>query len=149
MRESLVICACHSYLQAAGKTHRQLLQNYEDDTMNSKQTFNPLTLIASAALAASVISSPAQADANPFAMSALASGYMVSDAKSTEAKCGSNKEAVEAKCGADKAAARVSEAECGANKKAAEAKCGADKKAAAKPIVEAKCGEAKCGSSKK
>jgi uncharacterized low-complexity protein len=105
-------------------------------TMNSKQTFNPVTLIAGAALAASVITIPAQADINPFAMSALASGYMVTADKGTEAKCGSNK--------------TVSEAECGANKAAAEAKCGADKKATVtKPIQEAKCGEAKCGSNKK
>jgi uncharacterized low-complexity protein len=117
--------------------------------MNRKQTFNPFTLIAGAALAASVITIPAQADVNPFAMSAMASGYMVTAAKGTEAQCGSNKTVNEAECGANKAATKVSEAECGANKKVAEAKCGADNKVETKPIVEAKCGEAKCGSNKK
>jgi uncharacterized low-complexity protein len=120
--------------------------------MNRKQTFNPFTLIAGAALAASVITIPAQADVNPFAMSAMASGYMVADAMATEGKCGANKKSKkmgEAECGANKAATKVSEAECGANKKVVEAQCGADKKVEAKPIVEAKCGEAKCGANKK
>jgi uncharacterized low-complexity protein len=118
--------------------------------MNSKQTFNPITLIAGAALAATLIATPAQADVNPFGMSALVSGYMVADAKGAEGKCGSNKTVSEAECGANKAAqAKLTEAECGANKKATEAKCGADTKAAAaKPIQEAKCGEAKCGANK-
>jgi uncharacterized low-complexity protein len=114
----------------------------------NKLTIKPIALATGTALAAMMGAVPAQADVNPFAISALSSGYMVTDAKGTEAKCGSNKQAAEAKCGADKAAAKITEAECGANKKAAEAQCGADKKVSAKPIVEAKCGEAKCGSNK-
>ena len=109
--------------------------------MNNKHVMKPVTLVAGAALAATLAAAPAQADVNPFGMSALASGYMVADAKGTEGKCG------EAKCGADKAAAKASEGECGANKKSDEGKCGSNK-ATAKPIQEAKCGEAKCGSSK-
>lgn len=105
----------------------------------SKQTIKPITLVAGAALAATLTAAPVQADVNPFAMSALTSGYMVSDAKDSEAKCGSNKSVSEAECGANKAAAKA---------KAAEGECGANKKPAAKPIVEAKCGEAKCGSNK-
>ena len=101
----------------------------------SKQTIKPITLVAGAALAATLAATPAQADVNPFGMSALAGGYMVADAKATEGKCG------EAKCGSNKAAEKVEEAKCG------EAKCGSNK-AEPKPIVEAKCGEAKCGSNK-
>jgi uncharacterized low-complexity protein len=114
----------------------------------NKLTIKPIALATGTALAAMMGHAPAQADVNPFAISALNSGYMVSDARGSEAKCGSNKQTAEAECGANKAAGKMTEAECGANKQAAEAKCGAEKKAAAKPIVEAKCGEAKCGSNK-
>jgi len=107
----------------------------------SKQTIKPIALVAGAALAATLAIAPAQADVNPFGMSALASGYMVADAKGTEGKCG------EAKCGGNKAADKASEGECGANKKASEGECGANK-GEAKPIQEAKCGEAKCGGNK-
>ena len=109
-----------------------------------------VSLALGAAFAATIATSPVQADVNPFGMSALASGYMVADAKATEGKCGGNKSVSEAECGANKASDKVSEGECGANKKAEEGKCGADKKAAAasKPIQEAKCGEAKCGGNK-
>ena len=103
----------------------------------NKQTIKPITLVAGAALAATLAAAPAQADTNPFAMSALASGYMVADAKGTEGKCG------EAKCGSDKAVEKADEGKCG------EAKCGSNKaETESKPIVEAKCGEAKCGSAK-
>lgn len=102
----------------------------------SKQTIKPITLVVGAALSATLAAAPVQADVSPFAMSALASGYMVADAKGSEAKCGSNKPVSEAKCGAEKAAKKATEGECGSNK------------AKAKPIVEAKCGEAKCGANK-
>jgi uncharacterized low-complexity protein len=114
----------------------------------SKQTIKPITLVAGAALAATLTAAPVHADVNPFGMSALASGYMVSDAKGTEGKCGGSKSVTEAECGANKAAAKAAEGECGANKKPAEGECGANKKPAAKPVQEAKCGEAKCGSNK-
>jgi uncharacterized low-complexity protein len=108
------------------------------------------------AMAVTLAAAPmaAQADINPFSISALESGYMVAG-KMAEAKCGDSK-AAEAKCGAKKGAmaAKAAEAKCGADKssmemeKAAEAKCGAAKKEMKKPIVEAKCGEAKCGGNK-
>lgn len=116
----------------------------------SKQTIKPVTLVANIAgiaLAATLAATPAQADTNPFAMSALTSGYMMADAKGTEGQCGANKGVSEAECGANKAAKKASEGECGANKKPAEGECGASK-AMPKPVVEAKCGEAKCGSAK-
>ncbi len=105
----------------------------------SKQTIKPVALVANVAgiaLAATLIATPAQADVNPFAMSALASGYMVADAKGAEGQCGANKGVNEAECGANKTAKKTAEGECGANK------------AVAKPIQEAKCGEAKCGANK-
>jgi uncharacterized low-complexity protein len=108
------------------------------------------------AMAVTLATAPiaAQADVNPFSISALESGYMVTG-KMAEAKCGGSK-AAEAKCGAEKAAmaAKAAEAKCGGDKsamemeKAAEAKCGAAKEEMKKPIVEAKCGEAKCGGNK-
>ena len=116
----------------------------------SKQTIKPIALVANVAgiaLAATLMASPAQADVNPFAMSALNSGYMVAEAKGTEGQCGANKGVSEAECGANKAAKKAGEGECGANKKPAEGECGANK-AEAKPIQEAKCGEAKCGGNK-
>ena len=115
--------------------------------MTNKQTINPIALAAGIALSAALITTPAQADVNPFGMSALATGYMVADAKGTEGKCGANKGVSEAECGANKAAKKAGEGECGANKKAGEGECGANK-AEAKPIQEAKCGEAKCGGNK-
>ena len=39
----------------------------------NKQTIKPITLVAGAALAATLAAAPAQADVNPFGMSALAS----------------------------------------------------------------------------
>ncbi len=122
----------------------------------SKQTIKPVALIANVAgiaLTATLAATPAQADTNPFAMSALTSGYMVADARGTEGQCGANKGVSEAECGANKAAneaaRKAGEGECGANKKPAEGECGANKAqrtSTAKPIQEAKCGEAKCGS---
>ncbi len=104
----------------------------------NKHSIKPITLAAGAALAATLTTTPALADVNPFGMSALASGYMVADSKGSEGKCGGNKSVSEAECGANKATKKASEGECGANKA----------KAKAKPIVEAKCGEAKCGGNK-
>jgi uncharacterized low-complexity protein len=76
----------------------------------SKQTNKPLALAIGTLVGGLALSGSA------FAMTDLASGYMVA------------------------AAHAGAEAGCGADKKAAEAKCGADKKAA-----EGKCGEGKCG----
>jgi len=82
------------------------------------------------ALGAVVIGSLAsvslQANASPFEMNTLESGYMLDAA---EAKCG------EGKCGGDK---KGKEGKCG------EGKCGGDKKG--KKDKEGKCGEGKCGS---
>jgi len=83
----------------------------------SKQINKPLALAVGAALVGGMAMS-----ASAFAMTDLASGYMVSASHAAgEAKCGADKKAAEAKCGADKAAG---EAKCGADKKAAEGKCG-------------------------
>lgn len=115
--------------------------------MSSKSLKTSIKLATGSAVALTLAASPltAQADINPFGMTALTSGYMVADAKSTEGKCG------EAKCGGDKAASKSTEGKCGSNKamdKSSEGKCGGDKGAKSKPIVEAKCGEAKCGGNK-
>ena len=105
--------------------------------MNKKTTSNPVSLAVGAVFAAGMAIAPAvQADVNPFAVSALSSGYMVAD-KGAEGNCGAKKPVAEAKCGESKAAKQIKEAECGANK------------AQPKPIKEAKCGEAKCGANKK
>jgi uncharacterized low-complexity protein len=94
----------------------------------SKKINKPISLAAGLALAGSLAGvSMAHADANPFGMTALSSGYMamgvVSEGKCGEGKCGGEKEG-EGKCG---------EGKCGAEKEG-EGKCG-----------EGKCGEGKCG----
>ena len=89
------------------------------------------------ALGAVVIGSLAsvsvQANASPFAMSTLDSGYMqdAAEGKCGEGKCGGDKKGKEGKCG---------EGKCGGDKKGKEGKCGGDKKG-----KEGKCGEGKCG----
>lgn len=105
--------------------------------MSSKPSLKPLAIAVGAALAASASVGLAQADTNPFGMSAMASGYEMpanegscgatkGDAKDHEGKCG------EGKCGKDKA----HEGKCG------EGKCGTAKD------HEGKCGEGKCGEDK-
>jgi uncharacterized low-complexity protein len=102
-----------------------------------------LALAVGSTLATSVALAPAQAASNPFALTALSSGYQLAqaDAKQQDGKCG------EAKCGANKAK-ETKEAACGANK-AKEGSCGADPK-----MKEAACGgnkklDAACGANKK
>jgi uncharacterized low-complexity protein len=97
-----------------------------------KKAISPVSLAAGLALAGSLAgASVAQADTNPFGMTALSSGYMamasVGEGKCGEGKCGGDKEG-EGKCG---------EGKCGGDSgegKEGEGKCG-----------EGKCGEGKCG----
>ena len=111
---------------------------------------SPVSLAIGVAFAAGIATSPiVQADVNPFAVTALSSGYMVASSKGSEAQCGANKTVKEAQCGAEKASQKVvKEGECGASKSVKEGECGAKKAAQPKPIKEAKCGEAKCGANK-
>ena len=83
-------------------------------------------------IAAMSASPVANADANPFGMQNLESGYMqVAEGKCGEGKCGEGKMKKEAKCG---------EGKCGEGKMNKEGKCGEGKAS-----KEAKCGEGKCG----
>jgi len=87
----------------------------------------------------------ANADANPFGMQNLESGYMhVAEGKCGEGKCGEGKgeKAKEAKCG---------EGKCGEGKgeKAKEAKCGEGKCGEGMMNKSDKAKEAKCGGDKK
>ncbi len=94
-----------------------------------------------AAMSASPV---ANADANPFGMQNLESGYMqVAEGKCGEGKCGEGKMKKEGKCGeGDKA---KKEGKCGEGDKAKkEGKCGEGDKAK----KEGKCGEGKCGGKK-
>jgi len=102
--------------------------------MSKKYELKPIAAAVGAALTASVIAMPiANADANPFDMTELSSGYMV--AESEEGKCGEGK-CGEGKCGEGKAEeGKCGEGKCGEGK-AEEGKCG-----------EGKCGEGKCGES--
>ena len=94
-------------------------------------------------IAAMSASPVANADANPFGMQNLESGYMqVAEGKCGEGKCGEGKmkkeQAKEGKCG---------EGKCGEGKmnkeQAKEGKCGEGK-----TKKEGKCGEGKCGGKK-
>ena len=83
----------------------------------------------------SLASTSTLAEANPFGVQSLESGY---SQFAPEGKCG------EGKCGEDKAK-KMKEGKCG------EGKCGEDKaamKADAKKAKEGKCGEGKCGEGK-
>ncbi len=95
--------------------------------MNTK---NLKTLALGAAVAGS-LAAMSTAQANPFAVTALASAYMAGDGdtKGTEGKCG------EGKCGAGMK---------DGDKAKGEGKCGADKAKG-----EGKCGEGKCGANMK
>jgi len=99
-----------------------------------------LSAAAGVTFVAAMSASPiANADANPFGMQNLESGYMqVAEGKCGEGKCGEGKKAdKEGKCGEGKKADK--EGKCGEGKKAdKEGKCG-----------EGKCGEGKCGEGKK
>ena len=89
-----------------------------------KKTIKPVSLAAGIALAGSLAGiQAAHADANPFGMTALSSGYMTHAAIDDHGKKEEKKEA-EGKCG--------------------EGKCGGDKEKGA----EGKCGEGKCGGDK-
>lgn len=85
------------------------------------------------AFAVTLAAPVASAASNPFALTALASGYQVAD-NATPAK------PMEGKCGG---AAKPAEGKCGAAAKPAE---GASKDAKMK---DGKCGEGKCGATKK
>ena len=93
-----------------------------------------------AAFVTSLATTPvANAAENPFAMSELASGYMVADShmegKCGEGKCGGDKAKKEGKCGGDKA---KKDRDCAEKEgKCGEGKCGGDK---AKSMKEGKCG---------
>ncbi len=92
-------------------------------------------------LAAMSASPVANADANPFGMQNLESGYMqVAEGKCGEGKCGGkDKMKKEGKCGEGKV---KKEGKCGeSHKKEMDGKCGSKDKMK----KEAKCGEGKCG----
>ncbi len=92
--------------------------------MSKKNSMKPIAAAIGTAVVASLAAMPvAQADASPFGMTDLGSGYQVA----MEGKCG------EGKCGGSKA--KAGEGKCG------EGKCGGSKAKAG----EGKCGEGKCG----
>jgi len=99
-------------------------------------------------IAAMSASPVANADANPFGMQNLESGYMqVAEGKCGEGKCGEGKMEKEGKCGeGDKAKkeGKCGEGKCGEGKMKKEGKCGEGDKAK----KEGKCGEGKCGGKK-
>ncbi len=112
---------------------------------------SPVALALGVTLASTtVMMASASADANPFAMNELSSGYQVA----MEGKCGGNmgaqKEA-EGKCGGNMGAQKDAEGKCGGDmgaKKDAEGKCGGNMNSGEAKGKEGKCGEGKCGGSK-
>jgi len=122
--------------------------------MSEKKIVKPVAIAVSAALAGTfAVAASADADTgvSPFAMTTLASGYLLGAQEGScgEGKCGGDKEAAgdkdaEGSCGGDKEA----EGSCGGDKEAAEGSCGGDKEAGDKEAAEGKCGEGKCGGSK-
>ncbi len=111
----------------------------------------PLAIALGTTFIAAMSASPvANADANPFGMQNLESGYM----QVAEGKCGEGKMKKEGKCGEGKMKAggdkMKKEGKCGeSHMKTNEGKCGEGmKKDAAKMDKEGKCGEGKCGGKK-
>ena len=112
--------------------------------MSEKKAIKPVALAVGAALASSfAITNVAQADgANPFSMTNLTVGYMMSvEGKDGDGVCGGDKEEKdgegscgEGSCGGDKEG-KGGEGSCG------EGSCGGDKG------EEGKCGEGSCGGS--
>jgi uncharacterized low-complexity protein len=103
-----------------------------------------LSVAMGATFAAAMTASPAafSAEANPFGMQNLESGYMQvaeAEGKCGEGKCGGDKAKKEGKCG---------EGKCGGDKAKKEGKCG-EGKCGGDKAKEAKCGEGKCGGDKK
>lgn len=92
--------------------------------MSKNKSMKPLAAAIGTAVVATLATMPvAQADASPFGMTDLGSGYqVVAEGKCGAGKCGGEKKADEGKCGAGK--------------------CGGEKKS------EGKCGAGKCGGSK-
>jgi uncharacterized low-complexity protein len=119
--------------------------------MIEKSSIKPLAFALGAAFATTLSSTAVvNAASNPFEMTELSGGYLVTAA--AEGKCGGSMKAksdAEAKCGAKKAADKASkDGKCGANKtrnktgkegKCGEGKCGANKMKA-KAAKEGKCG---------
>jgi len=114
-----------------------------------------MSLAMGATFAAAMTASPiVNAEANPFGMQNLESGYLqVAEGKCGEGKCGDKKgKKAEGKCG-DKKGAK--EGKCGEKKGAKEGKCGEkhskdnEGKCGEKKVKkEGKCGEGKCGGKK-
>ena len=106
--------------------------------MSKKIVLKPVAAALGAAFVTSLAgTSVANAAENPFAMSELASGYMVAEGQMPEGKCGEGmtKATEEGKCGEGKAKA-TTEGKCG------EGKCG-EGMTKAKAAEEGKCGEGK------
>jgi len=108
--------------------------------MSDKQVVKPVAVAVGTALAGSfAVAANADMDtgASPFAMTTLASGYLLGAQEGScgEGKCGGDKEAGgEGSCGGDKEAG--SEGSCGGDKEG-EGSCGGDKE-----------GEGSCGGDK-
>jgi uncharacterized low-complexity protein len=99
--------------------------------MSKKNSIKPVALTVGAAFAGSLAGQAvADTEANPFAMSDLAEGYMVADSQGAEGRCG------EGKCGEGMQKPKEAEGQCGAKPKAEEGKCGGKPKAE----EEGKCG---------
>jgi uncharacterized low-complexity protein len=92
--------------------------------MGKKNSMKPVALAISAAFAGTMgMSGMVSADASPFSMTNLTTGYMadVAEKKGEEGKCG------EGKCGEKKGEeGKCGEGKCG-EKKGEEGKCGGDK----------------------
>ena len=103
----------------------------------------PLAIALGTTFVAAMSASPvANADANPFGMQNLESGYMqVAEGKCGEGKCGESKAKKEGKCGEGEGKAKK-EGKCG------EGKCGEGMMKKSDKAKEAKCGEGKCGGKK-
>ncbi len=132
--------------------------------MADKKVVKPVAIAVGTALVGSfAVTANAEIDAgaSPFAITTLASGYLLGAQEGScgEGKCGGDKEAeadkaAEGSCGGDREAEadKAAEGSCGGDK-AAEGSCGGDREAEADKAAEGSCGgdkaaEGSCGGDK-
>ena len=112
--------------------------------MSKKISMKPVAVALGAVFVTSLAgTSVANAEANPFSMTELSSGYMVAEGDMKEGKCGeSHMKEKEGKCGGSMDKSKMKEGKCGEGKMKKE---GMDK---SKMKKDGKCGEGKCGGKK-
>jgi len=149
-----------------GTTHKQslTLTISEQSTMSISKNIGKTSLTLAICAAAGMSAGVAQAADNPFGLTDLSSGYMVSEGgKMMDGKCGGNmakdagKKMMDGKCGGNMAkdtGKKMMDGKCGGNMakdtaKKMDGKCGGNMAKDAAKKMDGKCGAGKCGAGMK